>query len=303
LSVEKGCLFELAYGQEALYGSYDEWGYAYGIPDEGNGYTCIIWEEEARDQYSIHEARDADIPVIAKLYEKCYERNLLATAIGYKEIDYLKNAYSEAASYECTFYVIKTPSSEICGFFHAQTSDKRLYMMELDDGHSYYQIRPYLMEFYKRHGLDRIPLRLGRDHPAYMVFRDTPRKKEFSEHGYIKIYDMPKFFMEIACVLNARLAGSPYAHYTGTFTLATHSRDKAYKLEFECGKLIDVLPVKRQNGEVNIERNRLVKLMFGRVSPSEFEEEPYVFWFKNDDYRNLFKILFPEMQSHVFSMN
>ena len=303
LSVGNGNLFELVYGQEALYGSYDEWGYAHGIPCEEDGYTCTIWDEEAGDKYSIHEATDGDIPIIVDLYEKCYGRNLLATAIGLKDIDYLMNALAKAVNYESKFYLFKTSSGETCGFFHSETNSKRIYMMELDDGYSYHQIRPYLMEFYKRHGLDKIPLKLGRDHPAYMVFNDSLQKKEFSELGYIKIYDIPKFLMEISNILNARLIGSPYAHYTGSFTLATHSRGEAYKLKFENGKFTDASPVKRQNGEVNIERNRLVRLMFGRVSPSEINEEPYIYWFKNDDYRNIFKILFPDMQSHVFSMN
>jgi len=305
-SVEKGCLFELVYGQDALYGFYNEWGYTYGISDEEDGYIYMIWDEETQNKYSIHEADDNDIPVMVTLYEKRYKRDLLTTVIGCKEIEYLKNAYGEAVSYESKFYVIKTQSGEICGFFNSQSipsSSKRIYMMELDDNHSYHQIRPYLMAFYKQHGLDRIPFKLGKEHPVYEVFNNAVRKKEFSELGYIKMYDIPKFLMEISVILNVRLAASPYAYFTGSFTLATHSRDEAYRMEFENGKLIAVSPVNRINGEVNIERSRLVRLMFGRVSFSEMEAEPYLYWFENDDYRNIFGILFPEMQSHVFSIN
>ena len=306
LSLDYGCLFELVYGQDAIYGYYDEYGYTYGVPDEEDGYIYEIWDEKTENKYSIHEANDNDIPAIVTLYEKCYKRNLMTTAIGCKEIDYLKNTYGNAVSYESKFYVIKTSNDEICGFFNAQSipsSSKRIYIMELDDNHSYHQIRPYLMAFYRQHNVDRIPLKLGKTHPVYEVFNDTLSKKEFSELGYVKIYDIPKFLMEISSVLNTRLAGSPYAYFTDTFTLATHSRNEAYQMEFLNGKLTNVSPIKRINGEVNIERNRLVRLMFGRVQLSEMEEEQYMYWFKNDDYRNVFSILFPQMQSHIFSIN
>ena len=68
-------------------------------------------------------------------------------------------------------------------------------------------------------------------------------------------------------------------------------------------KLIDVLPVKQNHGEVDIERSRFIKMLFGRISPEEMMDEFYMYWFSTEDYRNIFEILFPKMQSHVVSLN
>jgi hypothetical protein len=54
---------------------------------------------------------------------------------------------------------------------------------------------------------------------------------------------------------------------------------------------------------VDIERGRLTRLLFGRVSPEEMDGEFSMYYFQNSDLRNLFGLLFPQMQSHVVSVN
>jgi len=303
LAASKGFLFELAYGQDALYGLYGQLGYTYGVPDEEDGFVYMIQDENTSGVFRIEEAGDEDIPFMAMLYQKNYKRNLLAQVIGCKELDYVKNAYAGTGMYNCKFYLIKSSKGESCGFFLSQTSGRRIYMMELDDTCSYYQVRPYLSAFYRQQGLDRIPLKLGAAHPIYTVFRGCFHQRESSELGYVKVYNLPKFLMRIADILNERLASSPYAFFTGTFTMAMHNEGEVLQFVFVDGKLTDVTPVRKHTGEVNIERGRFIKLLFGRVSPQEMEEEKWLYWFENDDHRNVFAILFPKMQSHVVALN
>ena len=304
LAVREGCLFELAYGQDALYGLHSLLGYTYGVPDEEDGCVYMLQDENTNGAFRIEEASDDDIPFMAKLYQKNYTRNLLAQAIGCKEMDYVKNAYAGTGVYHCKFFVIiKTSKGEPCGFFLSQTSGRRIYMMELDDTCSYFQIRPYLSAFYRQHGLDRIPLKLGATHPIYTVFQGCFHQRESSELGYVKAYNVPKFLMSIAVILNKRLASSPYAFFTSTFTMAMHDAGEVLRFVFEDGKLTDVSPVSQHTGEVNIERDRFIRLLFGRVSPQEMEAEKWMYWFENDDYRNIFAILFPKIQSHVVALN
>jgi len=303
LAAGKGGLFELAYGQDALYGLYSHLGYTYGVPDEEDGFVYLIQDESTSGAFRIEEASNNDIPFMAKLYQKNLGRNLLAQAIGCKEIDYMKNAYAGTGMYECKFYLVKSSKGEACGFFLSQTSGKRIYMMELDDTCSYFQVRPYMSAFYRQHGLDRIALKLGAAHPIYTVFKGCLHLREYSELGYVKVYDLSKFLMCIADILNERLANSPYAFFSGTFTMAMHNADEVLQFAFADGKLTDVSPASKHTGEVNIERDRFIKLLFGRVSPQEMEEEKWLYYFDNDDYRNIFAILFPKIQSHVVSLN
>lgn len=295
ISTEKGYLFECVYGTNAV---YNHLGYTYGLPNEMEGYSFIINDETTGNDFTITEADDSEIPAIAKLYETNYTRNLLTTYINCKEIYYTKNVYVEGK-----YYVIKSSAGEICGFFHTQIDEKYLFMMELDNTVSYHQIRPYLVSFYRQRGFGNIQVNLGVTHPIYMVFRGYHHKKLLSELGFVKVRDIPRFFMGVSGVLENRLARSPYSHYSGAFTIAMHNRDEAYRMEWNDGKLATVTPVKKEHGEIDIERNRFIRLLFGRISPEDMTKEFSMYYFQNNDLRNLFEILFPIMQSHVVSIN
>jgi hypothetical protein len=132
-----------------------------------------------------------------------------------------------------------------------------------------------------RHGLEKMQLKLGKSHPAYMVFNGLYHKKLASELGFVKVSDIPKFLMGIAM----------------------HNGDEAYSLIFQDGRLTEVTPAAQEHGEVDIERGRFTRLLFGRISPEVMDEEFSMYYFQNSDLRNLFEILFPEMQSHVVSVN
>jgi len=292
---ERGYLFECVYGTNAV---YPHLGYTYALPNEEEGYSYIVESEPAGKELRIEKAGGADIPAIARLYEATFARNLLATAIGEKEFDYMMNGNPEGE-----FYVVRRPGGEVCGFFQTQCKDRRIYMLELDGSASYHQLRPYLLAFCKKHGMEELKLKLGQSHPAYMVFGGLYHKKLPSELGFVKVRDIPRFFMGVADVLQDRLACSPYAHFTGAFTLAVHSREEAYRLSFADGMLTDVSPVQQAHGEVDIERSRLVRLLFGRVAPEEIDGEFSMYCFQNSDLRNLFGIIFPQQQSHVVSVN
>jgi GNAT superfamily N-acetyltransferase len=292
---EKGYLFELVYGTNAV---YNHLGYTYGMPNEEEGYSFILDDEVTGNDFKISEANDEDIAKIAKLYETNYTRNLLTTFIGEKEIYYTKNVYVEG-----NYYIIKSSDGKVCGFFHTQLEDKRIYMMELDDSVSYYQIRPYLINFYKRLGKDRIYFKLGSTHPVYDVFGHCYKMKLPSELGFVKVYDIPQFLMSISDILSGRLAVSPYAHYKGSFTVAMHNRNEAYLFEWNNGILVSVIPVEKEYGEIDIERNRFIRLLFGRIPPIEMEQEFSMYYFDNCDLRNIFEIIFPQIQSHIVSIN
>jgi GNAT superfamily N-acetyltransferase len=295
ISVEQGHLFETVYGTNAV---YTHLGYTYGLPNEEEGYSYMLESEPVDGSYLIQEASDSDIPLIAELYKANYSRNLVATAIGCAELDYMKNIYVEGS-----FYVIKAPDGHICGFFHTQLDDKHIYMMEIDDTASYYRLRPYISEFYKRHGFDRIHFKLGKKHPVYSVFDGFYHVHFLSELGFVKVPDIPKFLTGISDVISARILKSAYAHYSGNLIMAMHNRDEAYELSFENGRLAAVSPASQRFGNVDIERDRFIKLLFGRISAEDMRNEHSMYFFENNDLRHLFEIMFPPMDSHVVSVN
>ena len=301
LSDKKGSLLELVF--VGLYTFFDSQGYSFGIPCEGEGYTYIVESEKTNGKFTIVEASDDDIPAITELHKIAYKRNLLTTSFGCDEINYIKNTYNEVATYPSKFYVIKTSAGKICGFFLTMLIEKRIYMMELDDDCSYHQIRPYLNEFYEKHGFDKIPVMLGNTHPIYTVFKGFYNQKSLPELGFVKVRNIPKFLMSISQTLNERLKKSPYANLTASFIIAMRNDNEAYRLNFVDGKLIEVTPVKMDFGQVFIERDKFIQILFGRISPVGIEGETYIFNFENVDYRNIFEILFPKMPSHVMSLN
>jgi predicted acetyltransferase len=292
-SKDKNYLFEIVYGTNSV---YNHLGYTYGISNEEEGYSYAIEPANAENNFIIQEASDENIPIMANLYEKNYNRNLLATSIGEKEIYYNKNIYEQG-----TFYVIKSKDETIQGFFLLYSN--YIYMMEIADTVSYFQIRSDLTNFFIQKSFANIYIKLGKTHPVYMVFNGLYQKKLLSECGFVKIHDIPKFLMGVSKILENRLAESPYAHFTGEFTIAMHKKDEAYKFIFKNGVLTDVSSVKQAHGEVDIERDRFIRLLFGKVSSEEINEEFSMYYFKNHDYRNIIEILFPKLQSHVVSIN
>jgi len=293
ISSENGYLFEVVYGTNAV---YNHLGYTYGLPNEEEGYSYIIEPPAPKNIFIIEEASNSDIPIMAKLYEKNYSRNLLTTVIGEKEIFYNKNIYEQGK-----FHLIKQIDGQICGFFLLYTN--HIYMMELDDTVCYYQIRSDLIAFLKQQGISEICIKLGKSHPIYMVMNSFHKKKILSELGFVKVNEIPKFIISVSSVLNDRLAKSPYAHFSGIFTVAMHSKDEVYKFVFDNGMLTDVSGVKQEHGEVDIDRNRFIRLLFGRVSSEEMNDEFSMYYFQSNDLRNIFEILFPKLQSHVVSVN
>lgn len=135
---ETGAFIENAYGQDALYGKYDFFGYTFGLPVEMDGYTFMIQDEEAGSDFTIEEANDDDIPKMAELYKQTHKRNLVTTVIDCDEISYIKNIYGKLGLYDCKFFVVKSSSDNVCGFFLTQTSDMYMFMLELDDSCSFH---------------------------------------------------------------------------------------------------------------------------------------------------------------------
>ena len=298
---KKGSLLELVF--VGMYSFFDSLGYTFGIPCEGEGYTYVVNDEETKNDFSIEEASDDDIPIITKLHEKVYKRNILTTALSCSEINYIKNLYNASAPYPSKFYIIKSAEGKVCGFFLTQLKSKSIYMMELNDDCSYHQIRPYLIKFYMSHGLNKISAMFGKAHPIYIVFKGFYHQKSLPEFGFVKVNNIPKFLMSVFHVLNGRLANSPYAHLTSSFTVAMRNNGEAYRFEFIGGKLHNITPVNENFGQVYIERDKFIKMLFGRTSPTGLEGEAYQYNYENEDYRNIFEILFPKMTSHIISLN
>lgn len=295
LSAQNGSVFELVYGSNAV---YQHLGFTYGIPNEAEGYYYILPEELNVSDFSITKANDSDIPFIVKTYQNAYQRNLLVTAIDSKEINYTKNIYVQG-----DFYIIKSVNGNSCGFFYTEGDRKTIFMLEIDDVVSYYQIRPALIDFYIKRNIRDVRFRLGQHHPVYTVFDGFHKQKLLSELGFIDIKNIPKFLMSISSVLNERITQSPYSHYSGKITIAVYNKDEAYTLSFINGKLIDVMAVSQNYGDVYIERSRLIKIIFGRVSANEMSTESSMYYFLNNDLKNLIVILFPLLQSHIVSIN
>ena len=117
---------------------------------------------------------------------------------------------------------------------------------------------------------------------------------------YIRIADVPKFIRHVAAALEARLAQSAMAGYTGELKISEYRH--GYKLVFENGKLANVetwQPMPGEEGDCGFPPLVFLQLLFGRRSLLELRECFPDVWTK-DEPAVLLDALFPKMFSCVY---
>jgi GNAT superfamily N-acetyltransferase len=141
-------------------------------------------------------------------------------------------------------------------------------------------------------------------HPEHPVFRAMPGLFPGHERPgatYVRVPDLPRFLRHVAPVLEARLAASPLAGYSGDFRLSFY-RD-GVRLTFLGGRLAGAEPwqrPERRESDALFPDLTFLSLLFGRLT---FEELRTVFpdcFTRSDTARVLVETLFPKLGSHVW---
>jgi len=273
------------------------------------------------EPYWLRPALQADIPLLARLYEQGMRRYLVYCVRDVELWQYDLNLRSPGASHYHEMRVIESSQRTPVGILvHKAAADARTTVYELEDGVSFQKVTPsvlrYLRAFGQQHAgasqeeqSNRLVLDLGSTHPAYEAACDALPVTIRCYAWYVRVPAVPQFLRQIAPVLEQRLASSKWAGHTGVFHI--NFIRGGVRLTFEEGritKIEDWLPPQLDNRLVPKIRDALLpdliflQLLFGYRSVEDLE---YAFpdcLISCDQSRAMLNALFPVRPSFLWAV-
>ena len=305
---------------------YRQFGYEMALDLGGGrfGYSAQVprLKTDETDPYPIRPARLEDLPFIDDLYRQASGRWMLACDWNLPLWRYELESRSPTCIHHMDLKIIENAAGERLGFF-AQPShlwwDRALVAMiyELTPGVSWGAVTPSVVrslyssgealaiEKGKEASFCSFGLYLGFAHPAYETLRDSLPDVRKPYAWYLRVADLPGFLRQIAPVLEARLAASPYAGQTGELKVSFYRSGLLFGLE--AGRLARIEDWKPSpqghSGDAAFPGLTFLQLLFGYRS---FEELHYAFadcWWEDNRSFGLLNALFPKQPSDLFPVS
>ena len=254
-----------------------------------------------------------DIPFIAPLYDRECARSLVACPRPEWLWRYWLDESPLARAYRLPFQIIETMEGRAVGYVDCNHDiwQDAIVVSEIAvaDGQSLRAVMPTVLRWMKAHGeaesarqnkpIRSIYFALGHEHPVYDAIPELLPKPRLLYSWYIRVPDVPRFIRHIAPALEARLAHSTMAGYSGELKISEYRR--GFKIVFENGKIRNAemwQPTVDERGDCGFPPLIFLQLLFGRKSLLELREFLPDAW-ANDQAAVLLDALFPKMYSCV----
>ncbi len=296
---------------------YRQFAYEFAL-DLGGGRVCYFTDvpalkENETEPYHLRAMTCADIPFAARLYERACARSLVACPRPESLWRYFLDDSPLARAYRMPFQIIATTDGRAVGYVdcnHDIWQDAiTVGEMEVAEGQSLRAVMPPVLRWMKAHGeaegarqnkpVNAIYFALGRAHPVYDAIPELLPKMRPPYAWYIRVADVPRFIRHIAPALDARLARSTMAGYTGELKISEYRR--GFKIVFENGKIANAemwQPTVDERGDCGFPPLVFLQLLFGRKSLAELREMFPDVW-ANTEPTVLLDALFPKQASCV----
>ena len=207
-------------------------------------------------------------------------------------------------------FIIETPDAQSIGYvtllYEVWNGQFRIAELNLIDGQSYRAVLPTILRWVKpiaeaaakdQHvELDALYFMFGEQHPLYDAAPDQFQKIKPPYAWYVRVPDVPKFINTIAPVLEARLARSGLAGYSGTLKVTEYVR--GFQLIFERGKIRSEAWTPDDSDNAMFPPYTFNQLLFGRRSLAELRFM-YPDCLLNADAAAMLDVLFPKRTSEV----
>ncbi|HEX7586887.1 MAG TPA: GNAT family N-acetyltransferase [Anaerolineae bacterium] len=316
----------LVQGSTGIPWYYRQFGYEYAL-DLGGGrlaYFSNVPELKPADQakstvqaeteaYRVRAMTHNDLPFAASLYDRECARSLVACPRPQSLWQYLLDESPEAMAFRVPIQVIETIDGRAVGYL--QTSRELWADMVIvgeiafAQGQSVRSAMPAVLRWMKTFGetesqrqnkpVNAIQFALGHEHPVYEAIPELLPRTRIPYGWYIRVPDVPRFVRHIAPALNARLARSAMAGYTGELKISEYERGT--RLIFENGMLVSATtwqPTVEETGECGFPHRTFLRLLFGEKSLVELRAFYPDCWAK-DEADVLLNALFPKQNSCV----
>ncbi len=265
------------------------------------------------ESYRLRAMTIDDIPFAATLYDRECERSLVACPRPSSIWQYLLDDSPEASAYRVPIQIIETLDGRAVGYL--QTSREiwsdmvRVNELAVGEGQSLRAVMPTVLRWMKSFAeaesksqnkpVNAIQFALGREHPVYDAIPELLPRTQIPYGWFIRVPDVPRFIRHIAPALEARLARSAVAGYTGELKVSEYQR--GFRFVFDNGKLADAeswQPTVEEAGDCGFPPLVFLRLLFGEKSLGELRAFYPDCWAK-DEAGVLLDTLFPKQYSCV----
>lgn len=297
---------------------YRQFGYELTVnfPSRRVGYKTHIvpLKNGETEAYIIREATEADIPLIARLYNEAMKRYELSVVRDEAAWRYDMFSVSPGSWRKKQFCVIETPEGKPVGALIHHTKlwsgalDVSFY--ELLPGVRWTAVSPSVLRYIGKRGEEYAArdkkeefgaflFELGDSHPAYpMLAAKLPRKAPTYPY-YMRVPDLPAFINHIAPALEARLDVSPYKLHTGEIKINLFRT--AFKIVLNEGKITSepYTQAHQDDGDAFFPNLTFLHILFGHLELEDIEKVYADCWIANDEARTILKTIFPKKDSLI----
>ena len=278
-------------------------------------------KEGEQEPYHIRPAIEEDVAFIARLYELGCKRSLVACVWDEALWRYELSGKSSKNVNRMEVRIIETPDGQRVGYLahpaFAWGDMMALQKYELLPEASWLGVSPSVIRYlentyalyHPEHG-EKKPFGafgfwLGEEHPAYHVMPDRLPRVRRPYAWYMRVPDVADFLRLIAPALEARLAASPLAGYTGEVRI-TFYRD-GVRLVFEKGRLTVAEAWKPapvgHSGDAGFPLLTFLQLIFGYRTIEALKVSFADCWTDRDEFHVLLEVLFPKLPSDVLPIS
>jgi GNAT superfamily N-acetyltransferase len=286
---------------------YRQFGYEYAMPLEGGwrveNYQPPTTPPEFASGYTFRQATLDDIPVLKRLYDEAAYDLSISAFRDEAEWAYLMGPGMETEPAAETWFIMD-PSGQIAGYW-------RIALLGFGDGLNISevsrlssaaavallcQLRQMAIERNKPH------IRLNiHQNSSLMQMAVAWKSNNLGTYAWqMHIPDVARLLLKIAPVLERRLASSPFAGLTQTIRMNLYR--ETIEINFSAGKLIEAKSIGFTNeGDFSLPPLLFAPLVLGYRSREELSQNyPDVgIW---DHWRYLVDVLFPKMQSFIYTI-
>ncbi len=317
-SAERG---ELVQGITGIPWYYRQFGYEMALNLDGHRtlFTARVPQlaPGAAEPYLLRQATTDDLPFIQAMYHQAMSRSAIAAVRDEALWRFDLARRSEQSGMRRLFRVIErsdaagTPVGLVIHGRKLWGTGLGILLYEVTPGTPVLAPTPGVLRELKTTGeaiatrdggdLSALTFALGERHPLYETIPDRLSAVGRTYAWYLHVPDLPAFMRRIAPALEARLAASPQAGYTGE--LRVNFFRHGLGLCFDAGRLTvsDWKPDRVDAGDAAFPDLTFLQLLVGYRSLEEL-----LFAFPDcatttDDARALLPILFPKQDSNVWS--
>jgi hypothetical protein len=302
---------------------YRQFGYEFALNLSGGkvGFEQHVPKlpEGEEEPYIVRPAVEADLSFLMMMYRRDISRSMVAAIRNEAEWrdDLLGKSPKNINRFDIC--VIETRDGRPVGYlthpWFLWGTMQVATQYELDEGISYRAVTSsvirYLWKIGKEHAeaqkktLSSFALWLGVNHSVYQVAPDWLVQERKPYAFYVRVPDLPAFFLRIAPVLERRIAESALAGHSGELKVSFY-RD-GLRLVFENGRIVTVETwkprIKVDEGHVSFPDLTFLQLLFGYRSLEELSHAyPDIIW-KGGEARALLETLFPKKRSDIWPIS